>query len=276
MTEGKTPAARWAAELAGWAIPEPILASAPESPWSFPPSLFRVEPGTTAPLTASHHLALSALKGGGSVLDIGCGGGAASIPLVPPATALIGVDPAPDMLAGFAAAAGDTGAAHREVQGRWPDVAAQVPSADVVVCHHVAYNVADIAPFLAALDDHARRLVVVELTDRHPQSPLTPLWERFWGLGRPEGPSADLLVEVVADLGRRPTVRRTQRPPRKARMDRAAYVAFARRRLCLGPDRDPDIDAALGADPDLAVTTVVTVAWSPPGRRPAPRLQSVT
>ncbi|MDQ2725720.1 MAG: class I SAM-dependent methyltransferase [Actinomycetota bacterium] len=276
MTGGENPAARWAGALDGWAIPEAILAAAPQSPWSFPARLFRIDPGSPPPLTASHHLATAALEGGGSVLDVGCGGGAASIPLVPPATALTGVDPAPEMLAGFATAAEDAAVAHQEVQGRWPDVADQVPDADVVVCHHVVYNAADIAPFVVALSDHARRLVVVELTERHPQAPLAPLWERFWGLARPDEPSADLLVEVVADLGYRPTVRRTDRPPRKAGLDRAASVAFARRRLCLGADRDPDIDAALGADPERAVTTVVSVAWSPLGRSPGSQLQSVT
>ncbi|MDQ6782362.1 MAG: methyltransferase domain-containing protein [Actinomycetota bacterium] len=261
MSPGSSSATRWADALGRWAIPESILASAPESPWAFPPSLFKVDAAAGAPLGESHRTALAALEGGGSVLDVGCGGGAASVPLVPPATALIGVDAAADMLDSFASAAADAGVDHQEVQGRWPAVASEVAEADVVVCHHVAYNVADVVPFLQALTNHARRLVVVELTECHPQSPLNPLWERFWGLSRPDEPAAELLAEVVTDLGHRPTVRATQRRPRKALLDRATYVAFVRRRLCLSEDRDPDIDAALGPDPELAVTTVVTVAW---------------
>ena len=31
-------ARRWADQLAAWAIPDEILATAPESPWSLPPS----------------------------------------------------------------------------------------------------------------------------------------------------------------------------------------------------------------------------------------------
>jgi hypothetical protein len=38
----------------------------------------------------------------------------------------------------------------RTLCGRWPDIAPQAPTADVVLCHHVLYNVADIAPFAAA------------------------------------------------------------------------------------------------------------------------------
>ena len=32
-------------------------------------------------------------------------------------------------------------------EGTWPTVAEPPPVADVVVCHHVAYNVSDLAPF---------------------------------------------------------------------------------------------------------------------------------
>jgi SAM-dependent methyltransferase len=244
-------------------VPDAILAAAPENPWVFPTALFQIDPSTTPTLSTSHRMALEVLEAGDTVLDVGCGGGAASVPLAPPASELIGVDAAFEMLALFAAATAGARISHREIEGRWPDVAPDVPAADVVVCHHVVYNVADIAPFVTALDDHARRLVVVELTDRHPQSPLSPLWQRFWGLARPEEPSADLFVEVLSDLGHAPVVRRSRRPPRKATMDRASYVAFARRRLCLTSDRDPEIDAALGAHPELAVTTIVSVSWSP-------------
>lgn len=33
-------ATRWATGLAAWAIPAPILAAAPESPWGYPPQLY--------------------------------------------------------------------------------------------------------------------------------------------------------------------------------------------------------------------------------------------
>jgi len=59
-----------------------------------------------------------------------------------------------------------------------------------VTCHHVLYNVAELGPFVTALTSHARRLVVVELTARHPLTALNPLWERFHGLVRPNVPTA--------------------------------------------------------------------------------------
>lgn len=257
-------ARRWADALAEWAIPEHILAQAPAPPWVHPPQLFRVDPAAPVEDTPSQRAARLALGDGGTVLDVGCGGGGSSLPLVPPATHLTGVDEQAAMLANFAEACEAKGVPHCEVLGRWPDVAAEVEPADVVVCHHVAYNVADIGPFLVALTEHARRRVVAELPERHPTSPFNPLWEQFWGLTRPTEPSADLFVEVVRELGYEPDVERALRPPRKpAAMDRAAYVAFVRQRLCLTPDRDAELDAALGDRP-LTVSEIVTVAWSPP------------
>ncbi|MHB1535014.1 MAG: methyltransferase [Acidimicrobiales bacterium] len=222
-------------------------------------------PASEAPASEATRLALDALggSGGGTVLDVGCGGGAAGLALVPPAVALTGVDESAAMLAALAEAAAEREVACHTVEGRWPDVALSVDPADVVVCHHVVYNVADVVPFLVALSDHARRAVVVELTESHPAGALNPLWERFWGLARPTGPTADDFVEVVHDLGYRPVVRRETRPPRRAAMDRAGYVAFARRRLCLPAERDPEVDAALGDRPVLASADVVAVSWTP-------------
>jgi SAM-dependent methyltransferase len=255
-------ARRWADALASWAIPDDILASAPEDPWALPVGLFRVDVSDPpAPSSPSLRRASEALAGGGRVLDVGCGGGAASIPLAGLATDLVGVDVEPGMLESFAAAAGAAGIVHHEIQGRWPDVGHETPIADVVVCHHVVYNVADIVPFLNALSAHARRRVVVELTDRHPQSALNALWRRFWDLERPGEPTAELFVEVATEAGVHPKVDRFERPPRKALGDRAAYVEFVRRRLCLGPERDAEIDAVLPEQSGLTPNRLATVYW---------------
>ena len=53
------------------------------------------------------------------------------------------------MLGLLADRAAGSGLQPRLVPGRWPDVAAEAGTADVVTCHHVTYNAADIEPFLA-------------------------------------------------------------------------------------------------------------------------------
>jgi SAM-dependent methyltransferase len=239
--------ARWREQLEGWAIPEEILAAAPESPWGFPVGLFRSRahragsrPGTPSTLEAARHL-----PPGGSVLDVGAGGGAASLPLAGKAGRLVAVDESPEMVASFLAAAEAAGVPAEGVEGRWPEVAGRVGPADVVVCHHVLYNVADLAPFAAALTGHARRRVVAELTDRHPLAGLAPLWRRFHDLERPEGPGAGDAVAALAELGLDVDRRDWEHQDRFGFDDFDELVAFTRRRLCLPAGRDPEVAEAL-------------------------------
>lgn len=264
---GGSAGARWATELAGWAIPPEILAAAPESPWVFPVELFRLAgDGAERADTPSARRAREALPAGGSVLDVGCGGGAASAPLarpVGPAAAVTGVDPSPELLAAFQAALAGRDVAVRTVVGSWPAVADQAGTADVVVCHHVAYNVADLAAFAAALTAAARHRVVLELTATHPLAATAELWRRFHGLDRPEGPTAELAARVLAEAGLAVHAQRWQAPPRP--LDRATLVGFTRRRLCLPPEREGEVDAALPAEAGGLPRDVVTLWWDAAG-----------
>jgi SAM-dependent methyltransferase len=251
---------RWRAELAAWAVDPEILAAAPESPYGCTPDLFPAD--ATPADTPSRRRAQEALEGppgGGSVLDVGCGAGAASFALVPPATRLIGVDQSPAMLAAFTATGAERGVPVQTVEGLWPDVADRVPAADVVVCHHVAYNVPDLAAFAFALDSHARRRVVVELSSVHPWCRLSGLWRHFHGQDRPQGPTADLAAEVLREAGLDPRVERFPRPPREAPFD--VLVAFTRRRLCLPYHREPEVADLMRAGSGLELTDSVTLWW---------------
>jgi SAM-dependent methyltransferase len=240
------PLARWRAELDAWAIPEEILAAAPESPWGFPVGLFRARAErAVAARTPSNLEALRWLPPGGVVLDVGAGGGAASLPLAGQAGRLVAVDESAGMAEAFLQAAAKAGVEAAAVTGRWPEVAGRVGPAEVVVCHHVFYNVPDLGPFAAALTDHARRRVVVELTDRHPLVAQAPLWRRFHGLERPAGPTADDAAAALRSLGLDLQRQDWEAEPR-AGFDRLEdLVAFTRRRLCLPADRDDEVEEAL-------------------------------
>lgn len=254
---------RWREQLAAWAIPEEIRAAVEESPWQPPVASMarRVDERIAAPTGPSLARTAEALDRPGTVLDVGAGAGAASLPLAARITELVAVDTSPQMLAELTARAGRLRLPVRAVTGRWPDVAPEVPVADVVVCQHVCYNVPDLAAFALALAGHARRRVVVELTARHPMWTLNPYWKILHGLDRPDGPTAGDAVAVLREAGLDPAVERWSRP-QTAPPD----IEGTRRALCLPAERSGELAALMREQPLPPTRDVVTLWWDP---RPA-------
>jgi len=257
------PADRWRQAVQAWLVPKAILDEAPE-PVALEPDRFRWRPEEDAsqPVRPSRRRALEALPSRGSVLDIGVGGGASSLGLVPQAALITGVDPLPGMLESFAASARAAGVEARAVCGRWPDAAARVEPADVVVCHHAIYGEPEIEPFLAALTASARHRVVIEIGAHPPLIGLNPLFRAFHGIERRDHPVADEAEAVLASMGvaveRKDIVLAAGAP--EVSPERTAFV---RRRLCLGPEHDAEITEFLR---ELAPTEQqVAALWWPGG-----------
>jgi SAM-dependent methyltransferase len=264
---------RWRADLAAWAIPEHITAAVAESPWVLPRQVFarRADRVSATPSGPSYRRAWAALDPPGSVLDVGSGAGAASLPLLPRATSLTAVDSDPEMLEKVSERSSAAGIAARTVVGRWPEIAPEAGPADVVTCHHVLYNVADVRPFVTALTASARRTVVAEITTRHPLVSLNELWLRFHGLRRPVAPTAADLIQILEAMGLRPGHETWRRPGGADYASFDEMVEVTRRRLCLPPERAAEVAAALaesGIDPedpeDLGSSgrDVVTIWWN--------------
>ncbi|WP_240506920.1 class I SAM-dependent methyltransferase [Thermoactinospora rubra] len=233
--------ARWRAYLESWAIPPEILAKAPADPWGHSPARFGARTdramveADSGPTTARLAEVLP-----GSVLDVGAGTGAASLPLRDRVTSLTAVDSSPAMLAELLVRADKLGIPTTVVEGRWPDVAGSVGRADAAVAAHVVYNVPDLAAFLRALNGHARRRVVIELTHRHPMSWLNPLWEQVHGVRRPVRPIAEDAVSLADALGFDVRVEEREAPlERFGTIEELA--ASACHRLCLDPSRAAEI-----------------------------------
>lgn len=244
----ETPAEYWRAALAEWTIPPAILAAAPEPPWQLRPRQFAeradhvLRKGITTP---SQQRAMEALPLGGSVLDVGAGAGAASLPLMARASRLVAVDGDAAMLDELRARVPEN-ADLTTIHGPWPDVAGDVEPVDVVVCNHVAYNVPDLDPFVRALTEKARRRVIMEITAVHPRANQNFLWPIFHGIERPERPVAADAVAVVRATRVEPRSEEWAAPELlMATHELTEMVANVRRYLCLGPERDAEIARAL-------------------------------
>jgi hypothetical protein len=156
------------------------------------------------------------------------------------------------MLDLFAADATARGIPHRTVLGTWPQTAGAAATADVVVSHMVLHNVVDLPPFVTALSTAARRGVVVEMMCRHPMAWLDPLWEHFHGLRRPPPATDADAVAVLRECGIEPEVTQWTRPTLPP-----ADPGWITRRLCLPPERMPEVAAALpGLDRPARLTTL--------------------
>lgn len=255
-TQEHSAVAKWAQALSEWAIPKEIVDAASENPWIHPPVLFQVPERIEN--TFSHACAAEALPIGGSVLDVGCGGGMAAFALSP--AHVIGVDHQGEMLEMFSANASSRGISAEVFAGFWPAVAGQVPKADVVVSHHVAYNVSDIVPFLQALNNHAKNRVVIEIPTHHPLTNMSNAWEYFWNLVRPTSPSAMDLVAVLKEIGIRAHWHIWAGPMRES-ADIDQESEFLRIRLCLPPERLGEVKDFLREHPILRQRELATIWW---------------
>ncbi len=255
----QTPAGnRWRESLEAWAIPKEILDQAPENPWIHPPVMFQIPAHIEDSI--SHQRAREALPKGGSILDIGCGGGIAAFAVVPEAAHVIGVDHQSEMLEMFAENAIERGVTSEVFEGFWPMLAGEVPVADVAVAHHVLYNVARIEEFVLAMSSHARKRVVIEIPQRHPLTTATPLWKHFWNLDRPTQPTPEDLMAVLEELGITAHLEMWDGSMRtEADLESQAY--FSRIRLCLPESRESEVCDFLLSQPKVAIRNLATIWW---------------
>ena len=140
---------------------------APERPDFYAPiaSAFRADPRRT------DEPALDVLRAmvvpGETWLDIGAGGGRYALPLALAGAKVIAIDPSPGMLGILKQTAGEFGVDGVEVrEGRWPLL--DPPQGDVAFISHVSYDIAEIGPFLDAMETSARRLCVAVLLSEAP------------------------------------------------------------------------------------------------------------
>jgi SAM-dependent methyltransferase len=253
-----TASEKWKLDLASWAIPQEIIDQAIEKPWIHPPALFEIPDVIHDSL--SHQRAREVMPLDGTVLDIGCGGGVATYAITPPASHVIGVDEQEAMLELYSKNALKFGVTSETVLGQWPEVADKTPIADVVTVHHVVFNVGNIAPFLLALNSHARKRVVIEAPVVHPMSNMSDGWKHFWNVTRPTVPVAGDLIAVLEELGIKANIEYFES---EILLDKKVDGGngFIRRRLCLPESRQNEVDAFIAENPMPERRKLAVIWW---------------
>ena len=134
-----------------------------------------------------------------TLLDVGAGGGRLSLPLALNCRQVTAVEPSSSMAEVLNQQTSDLSIQNVSlVQADWAD--AEVEPADIVLCCHVLYVVADIGHFVRKLDSHARHRVLVVLYKSAPQSQTYALWKRVHGEDRLPLPSLPEFQEVLSEL----------------------------------------------------------------------------
>lgn len=213
-----------------------------------------------------------AVRPSDTVLDVGAGTGRFALALAPHVAEVVAVDPSAgmlDRLRGFAAERGLTNV--RCEQGRWPDV--DVGPADVVVCAYVLPVIADVAPFVRALDAAAARQVFVHLSGTLPDVLHAPFWQHFHGRPRAQAPTYLDAVDVLAEQGLEPHVEVVEAPVRARFADLGEAVADFRDNLLLPETDDITVtlesmlsawlvdDAAGSLRPPVATLPAAILSW---------------
>ncbi len=194
----------------------------PDAPDFYAPvsGLFRADPTRTdEPALA---ILLDFIRPGETWLDIGAGAGRYALPiaraLAPSGGAVIAVDASAGMLAGLREIATEYAIANvRAIDGRWPPPIREVAAyaADVALIAHVGYDIAEIGPFVCAMEASARRLCVAVLMERQPSSIADVCWPPVWGETRVSLPALPELLDLLRAMGREPVVRYLEREPRR-------------------------------------------------------------
>ncbi len=172
--------------------------------WKNVAQMFRADPRRTddEALNAISELVIA----DSTVLDVGGGAGRFAVALSLKCKSVMVVDPSESMLEQLREATEEACQPNvRSVHSDWES--AEVESADLVLCSHVVYGVADIGPFIEKISSHARRRVVLLSFVESPQANVAPLWEPVHGERRINLPAMPELVNVLWEMDIYPSIR---------------------------------------------------------------------
>jgi SAM-dependent methyltransferase len=217
---------------------------------------------------------LPRLRPSDTVLDIGAGTGRYLPTLAAAAREVIAVEPSAAMRAEMGRVIAAEGLRNVTVLAEsWPPAGPLV--GDVAISAHVVYGVADVGPFLQAMDGAARRSCHLYLGLHHPGAALGPFWQRVHGEPRLPLPAALEAIGCLHQLGIYAGMELVPIPGsfRFASIEEAVDEIRHRMRLAPEPARDARIAEAAaqllaaGDDgwlmPRAQATHAAVISWEP-------------
>jgi molybdenum cofactor cytidylyltransferase len=206
-------------------------------------SIFRSDPFRTGDAVLEELLEIG--RPGERWLDIGGGAGRYALPLANKVGGVVVLDPSRSMLDALAEGIAASGIANvRAIEGRWPvrndEWPADLPRRlDVALIANVGYDIADIGPFVDAMEAAADRVCVAVLAQRSPPWLAEPFWLPIHGEERVRLPAEPEFIELLRARGREPRERLVHVPLR-AYPSRDDLHRWVRQQLFLaeGSERD--------------------------------------
>jgi SAM-dependent methyltransferase len=209
-----------------------------------------------------------------SWLDIGAGAGRLAVPLAGRVRRVIAVEPSAAMREALGAAALESALPIEVIAEPWPAAAALVTDIDVALSAHAIYDIADLGPWIEAMERAASRLCVVVLFDRARGHAWSEIFEAVHGEPMAALPAVREFLAVLGAMGRTFEVRTIPAGPLEPTPEEAAFVQA--RRICWleeGSEQDrrlqaflreryPSTEGALAMPPMRRFTAIVS--WTPP------------
>jgi len=193
-----------------------------------------------------------------TVLDVGGGAGRFALPLARRCREVTVVEPSAAMVEQLRAGAAEAEIRNLTVvQENWE--AAVVEPADVVLCAHVVYGVAEIEPFLRKLAESAKDPVVIVSHTVSPISVAGPFWKKVHGEERINLPALVELVPVLWEMGVYPDIEMAEVSRGRELPDRETAEMWLRRMTWVVPGSEKDaalqkaIDSAYDEERDAYV-----------------------
>ena len=209
----------------------------------------------------------SLVEPGETWLDIGAGGGRYALPLALLANEVVAIDPSDGMLDVLRAGMEEHGIRNiRIVQDRWP--MPDAPRAEVAFIANVGYDIADIGPFLDAMEASATRQCVAVLLGEAPATAAAAFWPAVHGVERELLPGLPEFLSLLMARGRFFEVRLAERGPGFAH-DPEGMLRFLRQQLWVaaGGEKDQILERTLRERGDeifnRSSPPVGVVTWKP-------------